>query len=637
MAERGTSASRARARWRERLAAFARRRVPWPRVARWGLVASAVVLVSAAWGVATATAEASLGPHEARYEVTVDGEVTVDLGPLGTLVIDSPAPAGIGVRVVVKEIPRGVDAFGDVDTLEALADDLERYVQFFSAPEATITVAVRALVADAVTRTLVMATALGVVLVGGRWLLGPARRAELAAGVRAHRTVVAAVAALVVVVPTTVTASTDRALERGPTAAASRVFDGTPLEGARITGRLAGVIDTYGGYVVDAYRENEEFYTGVQENLLAAWEERTLAEERAAAAREARRATAPGAQDTDGQGPNSGADAAERGPEGDDAPAQDPDGDPVDDVAGTGDGGDLEGGPTGGATDGPSGGSTARPGAGPSGDPRDEAEPDLVTLLLVSDLHCNVGMARVIRTAAELAEADVVLNAGDTTVNGTAVESYCVEELVGATAGALPTVVADGNHDSTQTAAQERAAGALVLAGDVVEVAGVRVAGDADPRATRIGAGTRLVGDETPEDMAERLSDVACAGDADLLLVHDPRIALRSLERGCVGTTLSGHMHARHGPERYGAGVRYTSASTAGAALDQPTVGPLNGTAELTVLRFDRERRRVVDHRLVRVAPDGSVSVGGWLAWPDPSQDGSVHAPERGTTVQDPV
>ena len=39
-------------------------------------------------------------------QVDADAEVTVDLGPLGTLVIDSPLPAGLGVHVVVREIPR---------------------------------------------------------------------------------------------------------------------------------------------------------------------------------------------------------------------------------------------------------------------------------------------------------------------------------------------------------------------------------------------------------------------------------------------------------------------------------------------------------------------------------------------------
>lgn len=526
--------------WRARLVRLARHRVGGRRLAVWAAVGVVVMLVSTAWGVSTASAQASLGPHEARYEVTLDGEITVDLGPLGTLVIESPAPARLGARVVVQEIPRGVDAFADVDTLEALTRDLERYGQFFSAPEATIAVAVRALVADAVTRALLMTAGLTAGLLVVRGLMGPARRRELGRRAARHRPAIAGAVVLVLLVPPTLTASSEAALDRGTATASTRVFDGTPLEGARITGRLAGIIDTYGGYVVDAYEQNEAFYTGIQTDVEEAWQTRTAVDAR------------------------------------------------LDLI------GELLGRP-----------------AQPRGD-------DLVTLLLVSDLHCNVGMGRVIRTLTDVSEADVVLNAGDTTANGTAVESYCVEELVGATTDRVPTVVADGNHDSPQTSDQERAVGAIVLDGDVVSVEGIRILGDTDPRSTRIGIGTTLAGDETPAEMAERLVEVACRGDVDLMLVHDPAIGLGALEEGCVPAVLSGHMHTREGPVQHGQGVRYTSGSSAGAVLGKPTVGPLGGTAELTVLRFDPETRTLVDLRLVQAEPDGSVAVGPWLPWPRP-------------------
>ena len=45
--------------------------------------------------------------------------------------------------------------------------------------------------------------------------------------------------------------------------------------------------------------------------------------------------------------------------------------------------------------------------------------------------------------------------------------------------------------------------------------------------------------------------------------------------------------------------MRYISSSTAGATLGQPTVGPLNGVAEMTVLRWDPQTRRFVDYQLV--------------------------------------
>jgi hypothetical protein len=539
-----------------------RRQVTPRRVGAWLLVGLAVVLPCAAWGVTTASAQGSLGPHTARYEVTVDGEVTVDLGPLGTIVIDSPLPVGLGARVVVQEIPEDVTSIDAATSIESLVPALEQYVAFFTGPEATVALAVRALVADAVQRTLLAVLAVTLALLGLRALLGVRRRAELAARFRPYRTATAGAAAIVVLVVGGITASDPLPSAPADARRASSVFDDTPLEGARITGRLAGVVDTYGGYAVDAWRENERFYAAAEEAVRAAWADRVEADQRLL---DPRRAT----------------------------------GRPVPPVR------------------------TPTPGDGESGteEPEKAEAPELVTALVVSDLHCNIGMARVIGAVAELSGAALVLNAGDTTVNGTVVESYCVQTFADALPDGVVTVVANGNHDSEDTAEQERAAGWVVLEGEVVEAAGLRILGDADPRATRIGAGTTLIGDESLADVADRLADVACRDDdgVDLLLVHDQMVGVPALVAGCVPAQVSGHYHRREGPVRSGLGTRYTSSSTAGARLGQPTVGPLSATAELTVLRFDPESRRISDYRLVLVRPDATAVVTVPLRWPHQS------------------
>ncbi|NLE71374.1 MAG: metallophosphoesterase, partial [Actinomycetales bacterium] len=122
-------------------------------------------------------------------------------------------------------------------------------------------------------------------------------------------------------------------------------------------------------------------------------------------------------------------------------------------------------------------------------------------------------------------------------------------------------------------------------------------------------------------DVADRLADVACRDDdgVDLLLVHDQMVGVPALVAGCVPAQVSGHYHRREGPVRSGLGTRYTSSSTAGARLGQPTVGPLSGTAELTVLRFDPESRRISDYRLVLVRPDATAVVTVPLRWPHQS------------------
>jgi len=239
---------------------------------------------------------------------------------------------------------------------------------------------------------------------------------------------------------------------------------------------------------------------------------------------------------------------------------------------------------------------------------------------MVSDLHCNVGMGPLIRTSAEKSGAQIILDAGDTTINGTAVEQYCVTTFRRAAPSGVEIVNSPGNHDSTETEAMYRRAGATVLDGKVVTVKGIRFLGDSDPNATRLGAGTSSAGRESVAEVGARLADVACddSDGVDILLIHTPRVGLEALNRGCVPAQLSGHLHTRIDPTPVGAGVRYVSSSTAGASLDQPTVGPLHGIAEMTVLRFDPASRRVVDYQLVQVRPDGTASVGPRIAWPEP-------------------
>jgi len=172
-------------------------------------------------------------------------------------------------------------------------------------------------------------------------------------------------------------------------------------------------------------------------------------------------------------------------------------------------------------------------------------------------------------------------------------------------------VVADGNHDSQVTSQQEAAHGQKILDGKVVEVDGVRILGDRDALETRVGAGTNVARERTPEEQGADLATAACDdGEVDLLLIHTPPVGLDALESGCVPFQVSGHTHRRSGPEQVGQGIRYVNGSTAGAAPNQPTVGPLHGTAEMTVLRFDPQTRQMVDWQLVQVTPDGTASVG---------------------------
>jgi hypothetical protein len=507
---------------------------------RWTLAGVAAALVCLTFGIATARADLSLGPHEATYAVTADDELVADLGPLGTVVTDSPLPLTLGIRITVHEIPADLAAV-DAASFDALAGDLDGYLQFFDSPQQTVRTVAWALIWDAARGAGAAALVVVAAGFGVRALLGAARRRELARVLVPRTWEITGVVLVVVLVAATTTASSPP--EERATLPASAVFEGTALEGARITGRLAGVIDTYSGQLVETYQANEVFYAGARENLLEAWDARA-AEQEAAESEQGTPAT------------------------------------------------------------------------------EDAEATDYVTFLVVADLHCNTGMTPLLRDIADRVAPDVMLNAGDTTINGTSVESVCVDSFASAVPDGVPFVVADGNHDSRLTTATELANRQIVLDGDVVEVEGVRILGDRDPLETRIGGGTVIAREETPQEAGERLRDVACdaAGAAglggftadervDLLLVHQPAVGDAALESGCVPFQVSGHMHKRIGPEILGYGVRYVNASTAGATHGNASVGPLRDSSEMTILRFDPERRRFVDWQLVEVTPEAEAFV----------------------------
>jgi hypothetical protein len=238
--------------------------------------------------------------------------------------------------------------------------------------------------------------------------------------------------------------------------------------------------------------------------------------------------------------------------------------------------------------------------------------------LFFSDLHCNIGMTRVMGAAARGSHAQLVLDGGDTTMDGTAVERYCVDAVADALPKDVPWVVSPGNHDTAATAEQERRAGAVVLDGSVVRVAGLAILGDADPTHTEVASGTSLVGEETGQDVARRLSRTACEASrpVDLLLVHDPWIAATALKDGCVPAAVSGHMHTRTDPHPVGEAMAYTASSTGRDTAETTTFGPLAASAEITILYFDPDGAWAA-WQLLTVNPDASASLGQveYLPW----------------------
>lgn len=217
---------------------------------------------------------------------------------------------------------------------------------------------------------------------------------------------------------------------------------------------------------------------------------------------------------------------------------------------------------------------------------------DTLRVLHVSDLHLSRSAYDVIPPVVKQFGVDLVVDTGDITDWGSEPEARYVGGI--ARVG-VPYVYVRGNHDSARTAAAvARQPGAVVLdSREVVEVAGVRVLGRADPRFTPDKT-TR--DDDTPREVLERLGD-RLRGEAriaatppDVVAVHDPVAAERVL--GAAPLVLAGHAHERRAVQRDGS-LLLVQGSTGGAGL-RGLEGEQATPIQMSVLYLDKRTRRVL-------------------------------------------
>ncbi|WP_260848045.1 metallophosphoesterase [Brevibacterium aurantiacum] len=532
------------------------------------ILIAVVAAVTLPWALLSARADLSFGPHEARYQITADSRLTVDFGPLGKLLVpaDDYLPLGLGLSVDIGQIPvsgtdeddshagaserrsdrsspDGSDGAPDGSeqgvgggAVDALGGDIASYASLFSAPQAQVNEVVDGLTTEILARWALAVCLISGVVVAMAFILGPVRLAGIGRAFVGKELIgIGLVTILVLASVGTAVLTRPKPLDADP------AFDGTPLAGAQVTGRLGGVIDAAFTAVKDFSDDNDAFYDQVLENLGTQWTTRPQ----------------------------------------------------------TGNWSDQ--------------GMVPRPG----GD-EDGLYADVSTFVFGSDLHCNIGMARVVGAVTRMSDADAYIDGGDVTMTGTSAENYCLDVLDDELPDKLPRMMVKGNHDSTETTNHARSQGWKVLDDTSAKMSGVTFFGGPDPRRTVFGSGPQLETDLTADQYAQKLNDEACASDFDIMVIHDARVGAPSLRSGCAQHSLSGHWHKRVGPEALGSGVRYVSSTTGGALANALTPGPLKMDAELSIVRVDNRTKRPIDVQIVTVSPDKTVTIDPWKTFPEP-------------------
>lgn len=239
----------------------------------------------------------------------------------------------------------------------------------------------------------------------------------------------------------------------------------------------------------------------------------------------------------------------------------------------------------------------------------EDAERGLAVFVFESDLHCNLGMTRVISEVAVQAQASFVLSGGDLTMSGTQLEALCTDVYL-SRLGGTPLALVLGNHDSVQTGTDLEDNGAAVMRGEPVSLAGLTLLGDSDPYRSQIGSPTTLRGAETAAQFTERTADRACAIEPNILVVHDPAHAATAIEDQCAPLVLSGHRHREIGPNVSGGTVTYSVDNSGGTGENTPSYGPLATNSAVALFYYDPDTGAVAGQRTVEFGRDGSVSVG---------------------------
>lgn len=225
--------------------------------------------------------------------------------------------------------------------------------------------------------------------------------------------------------------------------------------------------------------------------------------------------------------------------------------------------------------------------------PAYQPDPTTMRVLHISDVHLNPAAWHIVESLVRQYKVNVIIDTGDTMDHGTSAENGFLDPV--SDLGA-PYVWVRGNHDSasTQRYLAKRKGAHVVDNGEVINVAGLRIAGIGDPQFTP-DRSAAAAGDAAEHSagrlLAEAIRDGKAAGTpVDIALAHNP-IAARETD-GTVPLALTGHVHHRRTEVLPGGTRLMTEGSTGGSGLRAVDDGTPD-TVQASVLYLDRDTRRL--------------------------------------------
>ncbi|MDP3991671.1 MAG: metallophosphoesterase [Candidatus Colwellbacteria bacterium] len=148
--------------------------------------------------------------------------------------------------------------------------------------------------------------------------------------------------------------------------------------------------------------------------------------------------------------------------------------------------------------------------------------PPTVKFLLVSDLHNNpLGMAMA-RELAKSFKVDAVLDAGDFTDRGTAMEA---DFFVRSSDNGIPYILVAGNHEDEAAIQRVKEASNIRLLenGALTEIRGIRIIGESDPLGGIDDRDPKLA-EMSFSEICRKLEREFAKTDALIILVHNPEV-----------------------------------------------------------------------------------------------------------------